>query len=96
MDEVINIINKVKGDVITYDIPSGVDASTGECLEPCIKAYATLSLALPKHVFDTKNGQAKSGKVYIADIGISDFLYDQIKKNSRPDFMPKGIIKIEK
>ena len=90
--DLIEQINKAKKMVVAYDIPSGVDATTGECLEPCITAEATLTLALPKKVFETDSGRRKSGKVFLADIGIPSFLYNQIAKNSRPNFENSGII----
>lgn len=90
--DLIEQINKAKKMVVAYDIPSGVDATTGECLEPCIKAAATLTLALPKKVFETDTGKRKSGKVFLADIGIPSFLYDQIAKKSRPDFGNNGVV----
>lgn len=92
--EVINIIGKTKTKVIAYDMPSGIDATTGQCLESCIKAHVTLSLALAKKVFDTNHGLEKSGKIYVADIGIPGFLYDKIANNSRPNFNKRGFVNL--
>lgn len=72
--------------VVSYDIPSGLDASTGEAYEPCVSASATLTLALPKRAFQTKSGAEKSGTLYVADLGIPAEVYDTVKKGSRPDF----------
>lgn len=98
--ELIEIMNRSKKKIISYDLPSGIDATTGKCLGICIKAYATLTLALPKKIFKTKEGRKMSGKVFLADIGIPTFLYDKIKpclpagrKNSRPEF-GAGVTKI--
>jgi len=84
--ELIEMMNESGKRIIAYDLPSGVNATTGECLEPCIQAFATLSLAMPKKVFETEQGRAASGKVFVADIGIPEFLYNQIAQGSRPDF----------
>jgi len=89
--DVIEHINTVQKQVIAYDIPSGVDATSGECLKPCIQAQATLSLALPKKCFQTDEGKVHSGDIYLADIGIPHFLYDQISSGSRPDFSDTGL-----
>jgi NAD(P)H-hydrate epimerase len=83
--ELIEVMNKSKKRIISYDLPSGASAA-GKCLNPCIKAHATLTLALPKKIFRTKKGMKMSGKVFLADIGIPAFLYDKIKENSRPAF----------
>lgn len=84
--EVIEFVNKAKKKVIAYDIPSGIEAATGKCHEPCIKARATLTLALPKRAFKKKEAKTMSGKIFLGDIGIPGFLYDKIKLNSRPAF----------
>jgi len=84
--EVIEAINTSQRGVVSYDLPSGVDATTGECFDPCVQAHATLSLAMPKKVFDTPEGKAKSGQIFVADIGIPAFLYDEIAQGSRPPF----------
>lgn len=91
-EELIEVINEAKKKIISYDLPSGMSAE-GQCLGICIKAYATLTLALPKKIFKIKQGKKMSGKIFLADIGIPAFLYDKIKKNSRPKFKD-GLIKI--
>lgn len=84
--DAIKAMNHAGKKIISYDVPSGVDPTTGECLDLCIQAFATLSLAMPKKVFETKEGRAKSGKIFIADIGIPKFLYNKIHPGSRPSF----------
>jgi NAD(P)H-hydrate epimerase len=84
--EVIDLINKTRKNVISYDLPTGIDPTTGECFEPYIRAYATLSLALPKKAFTKNKTRQKCGKIYIADIGIPHFLYERVSPNSRPNF----------
>lgn len=83
---VIELMNAVPGRVIAYDIPSGLDSTTGECHEPTIRAAATLTLAYPKKAFRTKAGKAVSGKIYVGDIGIPSWLYDKVRAHSRPNF----------
>lgn len=92
--DVIEIINKSGKKIISYDLPSGVDATTGECFTPCVKANTTLTLALPKRIFKTKTGRKVSGKIYLADIGIPKIFYDKIHKNSRPDFISSLLLRI--
>ncbi len=90
----IELMNAVPGKIIAYDLPSGLDATSGRCLEPTIRAYATLTLALPKLAFKTKSGREMSSKLFLGDIGIPDFLYDKIKFGSRPKFSETGLIQI--
>lgn len=71
--------------VIAYDIPTGV-ASDGRCFAPCIRADATLTLGLPKRAFRRQPARRYTGKIFLADIGIPDFVYDRITPRSRPLF----------
>lgn len=91
--ELIVLVNSADARIISYDVPSGVHPTTGECYEPCITADATLTLAMPKQLFQTTSGKEKSGAVYLADIGIPAYLYNEIHAESRPDFGETGIMK---
>lgn len=93
IEEIAEFINDLEVKVISYDLPSGVDPDTGLCEGSCIGAYATLTLALPKKLFDTEDGKLASGDVYLGDIGIPASLYDQINPDARPEF-PKPLVKI--
>lgn len=85
--EIIEIMNKTQKKIIAYDIPTGINATSGECFSPCISAFATLTLALPKRAFQNRDKNAFIfGKVFIADLGIPRYLYDKIAENSRPHF----------
>lgn len=90
--EVIEMMNASKKKIIAYDIPSGMEATSGKCYEPCIKAWATLTLAVPKKAFKNKKAKVSVGKLFLGDIGIPKFLYDKIKKRSKPDFKNKLIL----
>jgi NAD(P)H-hydrate epimerase len=92
--DLISRINTSNALIIAYDMPSGVDATSGECFAPCIRADATLTLAMPKKVFQTESGHRNSGKVFLGDIGIPELLYNQLAKGSAPDFGNKGVIQI--
>lgn len=78
--------------VISYDIPSGAHPTTGECFTPHITADVTLTLALPKALLQTASGLQASGAVYVGDLGIPSFLYNQIAQASRPEFGEDGLL----
>ncbi len=84
--DVIEGINMQKAKIISYDLPTGVDPTTGIPTAVSIKAFATLTLALPKKLFETKKGRKVSGRIFLADIGIPAILYDQIQARCRPNF----------
>lgn len=63
-------INRLKKPVLAVDIPSGMDADTGQPLGDCIKADVTVALAAPKKGFFAPEGKRHCGKIFVADIGI--------------------------
>lgn len=89
--DIINLVNHSGKKVIAYDIPTGIDATTGECFEPHIKADFTLTLALPKKAFKKRKASSASGRIFLADIGIPSFIYEKISKGIRPRFNDSDI-----
>ena len=61
--------------ILALDIPSGMNATSGEAYDPCIKATATLTLALPKTGFLAPGGSQYMGDLYLADISIPRQVY---------------------
>ena len=61
--------------VLSLDVPSGVDAATGEVYEPAIEATATLTLALPKEGLRGDDARLHVVELYLADIGVPPELY---------------------
>jgi len=61
--------------ILAVDVPSGMNATTGEIYDPCIKATATLTLALPKTGFLSPGASRYVGDLYLADISIPRKLY---------------------
>jgi NAD(P)H-hydrate epimerase len=58
--------------VLAVDLPSGLDADTGQPLGEAVTADATLSLGLPKLGLALEPGRSLAGAVYVARIGIAD------------------------
>ncbi|MGA7306836.1 MAG: NAD(P)H-hydrate epimerase [Rhodothermales bacterium] len=71
----IEMANKNAGRILSLDVPSGIDATTGEVFEPSIQADATLTLALPKTAFKAKETLERCGCLYLGDIGVPPSLY---------------------
>jgi hydroxyethylthiazole kinase-like uncharacterized protein yjeF len=84
--DIVGEISKLDLKVISYDIPTGIDATTGVCFGPHIKANATLTLGLPKRAFKKVKAKKDSGKIFLANIGIPAFLYNKVANNSKPEF----------
>lgn len=74
----IEAINDQNRPVIALDVPSGLDATTGEIYHPCIRATATLTLALPKAGLMKPGAREAVGALYLADIGVPETLYEKL------------------
>lgn len=75
--QVIDIVNECALLVVAVDIPSGVNASTGEAGEHAIAADYTVTFGAMKVGHVLMPGKRLSGAVTVADIG---FLQDVLKK----------------
>ncbi len=67
---VAKIINQVDGKVISLDLPSGLNADTGEIAENAVKADSTIVFARLKKGQVTISGLKQCGKISLKDIGI--------------------------
>lgn len=63
-------MNQCRADVISCDIPSGVNADTGEIMGIAVKAHTTVTFSCPKPGLYLGEGGPCAGEVEIADIGI--------------------------
>ena len=61
--------------ILALDVPSGMNATTGKPYDPCIKATATLTLALPKTGFLAPGASPYVGDLFLADISIPRKVY---------------------
>jgi ADP-dependent NAD(P)H-hydrate dehydratase / NAD(P)H-hydrate epimerase len=67
---VIEAINAATAAVVAADVPSGVDASTGEAPGPAIRAAVTATFHRAKPGLWIHPGKALAGDVHVIDIGI--------------------------
>lgn len=63
--------------IVSADIPSGVNADTGEVSQPCIAARLTVCLAFLKRGLTQYPGAAAAGEVVVRSIGIPSELCGQ-------------------
>jgi len=73
--DLIRWANAQTAPILALDVPSGVDGTTGNVLDPAIKATATMTLALPKAGLFALEAQGQEGELYLADIGVPSSLY---------------------
>lgn len=67
-----DLVGRLDAPVLALDVPSGVDATTGEQPGPAVDPDRTLTLALPK------TGLADGGDLLLADIGIPRTVYERV------------------
>jgi hydroxyethylthiazole kinase-like uncharacterized protein yjeF len=68
--QVIEDMNGAKARVVAADVPSGVDASTGEVAGPAVRAVATATFHRGKPGLWIHPGKACAGEVEVVEIGI--------------------------
>lgn len=68
--DMIESINASNLPVISVDIPSGLNANTGEDWGAAIHATRTITFVYPKRAFFTKKGKELTGNLVVTDIGI--------------------------
>ncbi len=73
----IRLINAEDKPVLSVDIPSGLDADTGQVLRAAVRAERTATFVMPKIGFDLAEGPAHVGKLSIIDIGVPRELVEQ-------------------
>jgi NAD(P)H-hydrate epimerase len=67
---IIGSINDSGARVLAIDVPSGLDADTGEPLGAAVKASKTVTFVAPKPAFETEQGREYCGEVVVVDIGV--------------------------
>ena len=82
-------MNQCHADIISCDIPSGVNADTGEIMGQAVRAHATVTFTFPKPGLYLGEGGPCAGEVVIADIGIPfDLTRDLHRRTGRAEVIP--------
>lgn len=69
ISNVIKAINDLSIPILSVDLPSGLDADTGNPLGTCIQANRTVTIGLPKRGLLVHPGAELSGELDVVDIG---------------------------
>lgn len=70
MAEFIDIMNGLGCPIASVDVPSGLEADTGNVSKSCVKATLTVTFALPKFGLLVYPGAEYVGELVVADIGM--------------------------
>jgi ADP-dependent NAD(P)H-hydrate dehydratase / NAD(P)H-hydrate epimerase len=74
---VIRGMNASGGAILSVDVPSGMDATSGEAFDPCVRASATCTLTAMKHGLRSSAALAHAGAIWVADIGMPAAAWDR-------------------
>lgn len=75
--KVIEVVNQSGAEVLSVDIPSGVEADTGRVYGEAIKATRTVTFGLPKLGCLASPGASFTGYLSVADIGFPSKLLER-------------------
>lgn len=79
--ELVQVCNQHAARALSLDVPSGLDATTGETPGLAVQPERTLTLALPKTGLDSIRGD-----LYLADVGIPPEVYQWLGVTFEPFF----------
>jgi len=79
--ELVELCNRHAARVLSLDVPSGLNATSGEAPGLVVRPERTLTLALPKTGL-----QHVPGELYLADIGIPPEVFHQLGVSYEPPF----------
>ena len=88
--ELIDLCNEHAAHVISLDVPSGLDATSGQAPGQVVRPDRTLTLALPKTGL-----RSVPGELYLADIGIPPEVYQQLGLTVKPPFGGRYWVRLE-
>jgi len=90
----IDLANAANRLLLALDAPSGLDTTSGIPGMPCIRATATLTLALPKTGLLSPQAKPFVGDLYLADIGVPPELYCRLGLDIPQFFSEDMVVKI--
>jgi NAD(P)H-hydrate epimerase len=94
--ELINWANQQSSAILSLDVPSGIDATSGTIFDPAIKATVTMTLALPKQGLQFPDVKEMVGELYAADISVPPELYagEKLGILVKPIFAQNEIVRL--
>ncbi len=85
-----------KRPILAVDVPTGVNATTGEVSTPAIRACTTLLLDLPKRGVIAPVARANSGELYLADLGMPVTVFERMGIRATSVFSEGPIVRLRR
>lgn len=82
--------------ILSLDVPTGINATTGEVSRPAIQAVTTLFLDLPKRGCLDAACRDYIGAVYLADLGVPRRVFDRFNISVQGVFSEGPLIRIRR
>ena len=80
--------------ILAIDLPSGLAAGSGEPYDPCVRAAATLTLALPKTGLLAPAARPFVGELAVADIGVPPSAYARLGVAVGSVFSEESLVRV--
>ncbi len=90
--ELIEWADRQRAPVLSLDAPSGLDVTTGRPGVPCVRATATMTLALPKT--GLLAAPEIVGRLYLADISVPRLVYERMGIRVRGPFAGAAVVEL--
>jgi NAD(P)H-hydrate epimerase len=74
----VELVMSTRRPILAVDVPTGLNATTGEISEPAIRAVTTLTLDLPKRGCLVPGARDVVGTLYLADLGIPRIVHERL------------------
>ncbi len=78
----VDALEEFEGPIVAVDVPTGLNADTGEVEGACVHADLTVTMALPKRGHLLFPGRIFTGPLVWVDIGIPDEVLDTVGESS--------------
>ena len=92
--EWIRWMNACPAPVLSLDVPSGLDVDASRPAGACVRAAATLTLALPKTGMAEPAAREWTGDVYVADISVPAAVYKEMGISVEHLFSQSTIVQV--
>ena len=93
--DLIHLANSSHAPILSLEVPSGLDATSGYLHTPHIRATTTMTVALPKLGLTLAPGVSVCGDLYLADSGVPSQLYTRLGFAVPPLFARDPIVRID-
>jgi len=88
----MNSARSLGAKIVSVDVPTGIDSTTGFLYTPHVKADYTLSLGLPKS--GMKEARDEIGELHLVDIGVPEKIYESLHIPNEHYFGRGSVVKI--